>query len=634
MIEGEELGEAYRVLIPISKKTASQPVIEIAASLIDSHGGELIALGVVNVPPERSYSYGTMQAFGYRRLLKKLTTSELIKDVSVRSIVKVGRDTSHEIMKTAEEEKCNLIVLGWDGVHERRYFGKGLGELIDDREQKHNIVIVKPGRLRKCHNVLVPMRGGIHASLALDIAGSICRRFDAKLTIMHIFDSGEVDSAKEGQRFVDTMVREEDRQNVKLVDVASDNIAATLIKEGENYDFIIVGSSILDSDRRELGPVPKALARKSKATVMIVKSREPDPSSLFEPYRIEEFPDWKREAEELPEFVDKWFAENTFDRSEFEPVEELVELKKKKGLTISLGLPALNEEKTVGKVIEVIKGSLMDDHQLLDEMVLIDSCSTDKTPQIAESLGVPVVQHSDTLPAHGSFHGKGEALWKSLYVLNGDIIVWIDTDIRNITPEFVYGLVGPILHNPQIQYVKGFYHRPLTVNGGLEKTGGGRVTELTARPLINLFFPALSGLVQPLSGEYAGTRGLLEQLVFYTGYGVEISLLIDILHKFGLPVIGQVDLEQRIHRNQSLESLSKMSFAIIQATMESLEQRHKVKLLQQINRRMNLIRREDKNFHLLSEEIYDQKRPPMLMIPEYQEKFITRVRGEKEKPLK
>ncbi|HXT34073.1 MAG TPA: glucosyl-3-phosphoglycerate synthase, partial [Chloroflexota bacterium] len=205
----------------------------------------------------------------------------------------------------------------------------------------------------------------------------------------------------------------------------------------------------------------------------------------------------------------------------------------------------------------------------------------------------------------------GEALWKSLSVAKGDIIAWIDTDIANIHPKFVYGLLGPLLKEPRIGYVKGFYRRPLRQGGVLHESSGGRVTELTARPLINLFYPLLSGLIQPLSGEYAGRRSLLEQLPFFTGYGVEIGLLIDILEQFGLNAIAQVDLEQRIHRNQSLSALSRMSFMIMQTVITRLESRRHIELVAEINRSMKAIVQTPDHLQLDVRRVEEFERPPM-----------------------
>jgi glucosyl-3-phosphoglycerate synthase len=202
-------------------------------------------------------------------------------------------------------------------------------------------------------------------------------------------------------------------------------------------------------------------------------------------------------------------------------------------------------------------------------------------------------------------------------VLRGDIIVWIDTDITNIHPRFVYGLIGPLLQRPTIQYVKGFYQRPIRAGDKLIAGGGGRVTELVARPLLNLFYPELSGIVQPLSGEYAGRRAALEKVPFFTGYGVETGLLIDLHEQYGLEGIAQVDLEERIHHNQPLVGLSKMSFAIHQVFISRLEKRYGVQLLDKANRSMKLIIQEQDRLALEIAEISDAERPPMIEIAAY-----------------
>jgi glucosyl-3-phosphoglycerate synthase len=234
--------------------------------------------------------------------------------------------------------------------------------------------------------------------------------------------------------------------------------------------------------------------------------------------------------------------------------------------------------------------------------------------------GVPVHIHQDLLPDLGARRGKGEALWKSLLVTRGDILVWIDTDIVNIHPRFVSGVIGPLLANPALQFVKGFYRRPLREGGQTLAGGGGRVTELTARPLLNLFYPELSGVVQPLSGEYGGRRKALEQMPFFSGYGVEIGMLIDMFDQFGLSAIAQVDLLERVHHNQSLEALSKMSFTILQAVLRKLEPRYNRSILEEVNKSMKLIRYEEGGYYLDVEEVAERERPPMITLPEYQAK--------------
>jgi len=328
-----------------------------------------------------------------------------------------------------------------------------------------------------------------------------------------------------------------------------------------------------------------------------------------------------------PSAVDRWFARNTFDAQAFSDRDALLALKRTQGVTISLGLPALNEEATIGREIEILRRTLMEEVPLLDEIVVVDGGSEDATTNLARRLGIPTYHHAEILPEQGSYVGKGEALWKSLHVLRGDLIVWVDTDIRNIHPKFVYGLLGPLLHQPHLAYVKGYYRRPIQVGGRQSESGGGRVTELTARPLLNLFFPQLSGVIQPLAGEYAGRREVLERLPFFTGYGVEIGLLIDALSRFGLDRIGQVNLGSRVHRNRELSSLSVMAFAIVQVVMTRVAEAAQAPIVEQMNRAMKLISTDD-GLSLEVHEVREHERPPMITVPAYRRgRGLTAVAG-------
>jgi glucosyl-3-phosphoglycerate synthase len=262
----------------------------------------------------------------------------------------------------------------------------------------------------------------------------------------------------------------------------------------------------------------------------------------------------------------------------------------------------------------------MERHHLIDELLVMDSDSTDETRTIAEAEGARVAIHHNVLAQYGSFAGKGEALWKSLYETDGDIVVWADSDVKNWHPRMAYGTLGPIIAEERIQYVKGYYRRPIVEGGVLKEGGGGRVTELVARPLINLFYPELSGLIQPLAGEYAGRRSLLEAIPFFTSYAVEIGHLIDVADRVGLEGLGQVDLERRIHRNQELEGLSRMSFVIIQAVMKRMEERRKTRLFAEHGSTMKLPRSGQGKLSLEVIELADYERPPMISIPEYVEK--------------
>ncbi len=315
---------------------------------------------------------------------------------------------------------------------------------------------------------------------------------------------------------------------------------------------------------------------------------------------------------------------NTFHHSEFKDTAELVRAKNRMNAGISLAFPTLNEEATIGKEILVIKTELMDRFKLLDEIAVIDSGSTDRTRSIAEGLGARFFASGDILRKYGSNRGKGENLWKSLYALSGDIIVWIDADIRNIGPKFVTGLVGPILLGRGISYVKAFYERPFKTADGLQGAGGGRVTEILVRPLFSLFYPGLAGLVQPLSGEYAGTRELLQTLPFSVGYGVEIGHLIDIYRKIGPSAISQVNMDSRIHRNQSIQALGRMSFGIMSTFLSRAAIYGDVELMRALGRAHISISGAGLRPEVMETEILPIERPPMAEIAEYRLKFGLR----------
>jgi glucosyl-3-phosphoglycerate synthase len=238
----------------------------------------------------------------------------------------------------------------------------------------------------------------------------------------------------------------------------------------------------------------------------------------------------------------------------------------KAGRTISVVLPALNEAETVAAVINTITPMLAETSmlgRLVDELIVLDSGSTDDTEARALAAGARVVHREEALPEIAPQPGKGEALWRSLAATTGDIIVFIDSDLIDPDPMFVPRLVGPLLTEDGIHLVRGFYRRPLKVGDGEDANGGGRVTELVARPLLAALRPELGYVLQPLGGEYAGTRELLTAVPFAPGYGVEIGILIDTYDRFGLDAIAQVNLGVRTHRNRPLSELGPMSRQII-----------------------------------------------------------------------
>ncbi|KOT75520.1 glucosyl-3-phosphoglycerate synthase [Streptomyces sp. NRRL F-5755] len=308
--------------------------------------------------------------------------------------------------------------------------------------------------------------------------------------------------------------------------------------------------------------------------------------------------------------VERWLASRSWSADD-RPLDRLLAAKRETGQTVSVVLPALDEEATVGAIVEAIRTELMTPSvPLVDELIVLDSGSTDGTAKIAAEAGARVVHRDEVLPRLPALPGKGEVLWRSLLVTRGDIVCFIDADLREFSATFVSGIVGPLLTDPGVQFVKGMYDRPLGEAAGQ----GGRVTELVARPLLNLHWPQLAGFVQPLGGEYAARRSLLERLPFPVGYGVELGLLVDALHTAGLDALAQVDVGVRKHRHQGGQALGRMAAAIYRTAQLRLARGHLVRP------RLTQFERGEAGFVPRTWDVDTEERPPMAEIPEYAER--------------
>ncbi|GHF46612.1 glucosyl-3-phosphoglycerate synthase [Streptomyces mashuensis] len=308
------------------------------------------------------------------------------------------------------------------------------------------------------------------------------------------------------------------------------------------------------------------------------------------------------------EEVERWLARRSWSAAD-RPLGRLLAAKRASGTTVSVVLPALNEEATVGAIAATIRRELMapEGVPLVDELVVLDSGSTDRTAEVAAAAGARVVHRDDVLPRLPALPGKGEVLWRSLLVTEGDVVCFVDADLRDFSPAFVSGIVGPLLTDPDVAFVKAMYDRPLGGAAG----EGGRVTELVARPLLNLHWPQLAGFVQPLGGEYAARRSLLERLPFPVGYGVELALLVDALNQVGLDALAQVDVGERKHRHQDGRALGRMAAAIYRTAQLRLARAHLVRPA------LTQFERTEDGFEPRTYAVDTEERPPMAGIPEY-----------------
>jgi glucosyl-3-phosphoglycerate synthase len=299
----------------------------------------------------------------------------------------------------------------------------------------------------------------------------------------------------------------------------------------------------------------------------------------------------------------------------------LLRAKRRGGHRVSVVLPARNEAATVGALVADLRERWMRRVPLVDELLVVDSDSTDATADVARAAGADVVATTEVLPAHGSRPGKGEALWKSLAATTGDLLVFLDADLIGDVAHYVPGLLGPLLADPHVLYAKGCYTRPLELEGDIRPAGGGRVTELTARPLLNALWPELAGVVQPLAGEYAGRRSALERVPFVSGYGVEIGLLVDLLELGGLSSLAQVDLGVRRHTSQSDEALGRMAGEVVSAVLGRAQSRRRTRVPLDPDGLLTQFRHDGTAFEPRSSVVAVDERPPMATIAEYRSRW-------------
>lgn len=591
-------GHSMRCLVVVTDPERDRGLVDVAVSLAGPD--EVMLASVIEVPENDTLASAQTDARAQRRALRPFERP------GIRVHVTVARRGWAAIEELVTKERPDLLLVGW-----RRQGWDFLGTTIEQifREPPCDVAIVK-GSFARARRLLVPVRGGRYAQLAASLATTFARARNGSVSLLHV-ESGSVQRRESLYQLVGDVAFDErvDQLLTRIGDPAE-----VIAEEAAVHDAVVIGATGREGSD-PLGPIGQAVVHGNRPA-LLVRTRASVASSIFVERRTLPTERGAR-SRAVGELVDTWFVENTFSSSEFADLGKLVSEKERQGLRISVVLPTLNEEATIRKVVRAIRSRLVERFPLVDELIVMDSDSEDRTREIAEDEGVPVHIHQRVLPECGANRGKGEAMWKSLHVTTGDLVVWVDTDIANIHPKFVYGIVGPLLQHPRLQFVKAFYQRPLRFGQELQATGGGRVTELTARPILNLFYPELSGMVQPLSGEQGGRRTLLEQLPFFTGYGVETGLLIDAVQRVGLGAIAQVDMRQRIHRNQSLYSLSKMSFEILQVALKRVGEARGVRW-EEANSTMKLILPgDDGRLQLTLEDLVSIERPPMATVPAY-----------------
>jgi glucosyl-3-phosphoglycerate synthase len=308
--------------------------------------------------------------------------------------------------------------------------------------------------------------------------------------------------------------------------------------------------------------------------------------------------------------LERWIERRSYRHEQFVDLDSLARRKRELSVGVTAVLPAREVASTVGAIVDAI-AALNERAPLVDQVLVVDAGSADGTADLARRHGAEVYDEDELMPAFGPAIGKGDAIWRALSVARGEVVVHLDADTPDFGPHFIYGMLAPLLTVPELRFVKGSYSRPLTNGPSLQADEGARVTELTAKPLLSLFYPELGGFAQPLAGETAATRELLVSIPYLTGYAVETAMLIDVLQAAGIDAMAQVDLGTRRNRNQSLHELGKMSYAVLMAVASRL--RREGRLLEDGNERESYVRaiRSAGGLSLEAARVEVVERPPI-----------------------
>jgi nucleotide-binding universal stress UspA family protein len=589
----------YRVLIPTLAPGQASKLLRLATAFTGAPDSRGTLLGIIEVPPDQSSTRASAPGEAYRTLLAQTTRIATKAAHPLTPQVRIAHLAAQGIREAALETGSNLLLLE-STARDDGLWTNALEDLLYDPPCDVAVLRVAPAA-PPIQSILLAVRGGPNAELAVQLAQAVRTGTGATLTLLHLFDPRQ--SSDERARDEGTFAGLAAQVGGPVIELkgSATNVREAIIKEASNHQLVILGATRSLMHRpMVLGASLQRMLRRLPGTVMIVKKAGvpvPRPPAT----RVE-----SRAA--ITEQVDRWLTENTFDSHEFDDLERLADRKRRQAVTISLGLPMLAELPDLAAALANLRQAFMGADRLIDEIVVINVSGATPVDRAATAAGVQVMHPADVLSRYGSFSSLGEGLWKSLHMLKGDLVCWLDPQGLPIQPRVVAGLLGPLLTDPEIGYVKGFTRRP-------PAAASDPIAELAVRPLLDLLFPTLTGVIDPLSRDQAGRRSILEGVPFFTGHGLELGLLLGIAQAHGLRALAQVEVGPRAHLPQA--DRHAIAFAQLQVGLKYLGDRHRVQLLEQLNRTMKRLRYEDERYSIEQVEPQDQERPPMITVPEY-----------------
>jgi nucleotide-binding universal stress UspA family protein len=537
--------DLVKILVPAGEHTDSA-LIALAADLLGARPGVIVLLAVIELPLGHQPVAGASAAHAARRALRRLSADSTLSGVAIQARVRAARHRAAGIREVADEERPDLLLLSTepDGA-----INAAERELL--ATPPCDTVIARLRHTGSVHSLLVPARGGPTAELALSVGLNVAARRGAQMTLLHLDLPGATLHQREHElRLFGALLNRSAYPRLRSSTMHVPAPEPALIAEAGRHDMVVMGATLhADASAGEvLGAIPDAMLARAPGTVLVVKLRTPPDVSVFVP------------QPPVDVVVDKWFVENTFHCREFADLDELVGAKRAQGLRMSVILLPAGDAEALPAILRVVEDELHQRAGLVDEVLAMD----DGTPDFAGVAAAAGARVQPVSPAE-----RGMIVWAGLQEAIGDIIVWLDSDIRNAHPRFVYGLVGPLLREPRVALVTGFHRLPGGSDQGFED-GQEQTTELAIRPLVNLYFPELSGMINPLSRERAVRRGALDGMRLPSGLGVDIALLLEVYERAGLWAIAQTDLEERVGRRERAGEVSRRAFATVQTLVGRL----------------------------------------------------------------
>jgi glucosyl-3-phosphoglycerate synthase len=559
--------DPFKILVSVDERTDAA-LLRLAADLMGAGPTALTLLATVEI--------------------RRLIDSASLAGVTVEARVRAARRRAAGIREVVDEEQPQLLLVtaGPDGS-----IGEAERELL--AAPPCDTIVIRPGRAQEVRSVLVPARGGPTAERALASALNLAGARGASLTLLHLDLPGATLAERQHElRLFGALLSRSTYTRLRSMTVPAPAAEPALLAEAERHQVVVLGASagrdMADGDM--LGPIPSAMLAASPATVLVVKPRRAADASVFTP------------RPPLDVVVDKWFVENTFHCREFADLGELVRAKREQRLTVSLIILPSGDAAALPAILRIATEELQTRQGLVDEVIVVDNGQGLEVPDMTAAAKV------DLCRVQGD--GRGQAIRAALDAASGDIVVWLDRDIRNMHPRYVYGLVGPILREPRIALVTGFHGLPDTDDDALLDEGQEQITELAVRPLINLYFPELSGIVNPLARERAARRDALTGLRLSSGQGVDVAMLLDVHERSGLWAVAQADLEERAGRREGVREVTRRAFASVQALSTRLPARANVVPL--LHPSMKLIHRQAERYHI---EVVDTAEEPLPPVP-------------------